>query len=80
MKNAKFYGISSRLYMTGWQRELYIFDTMEQAQDWLNSYKYHTGEKPLSIIEELTTREKAIEIVGIKEVEYCEQFANFEIN
>lgn len=74
MKTNKIYGVSSKLYANNWEHDLFIFDTAEDAQEWLNIDQYHLGEQPLATVSKLITREQAVELLGINEVEYQEQF------
>lgn len=59
----KIYGVASKYDFYRWYHMVYVFDTKEQAIEWLNEAQFGCKEK------KLMTKTNAIKLVGKKAVE-----------
>lgn len=59
----KIYGVSSKYEFGYWNHNVYVFDTKEAAEKWLNSVEYDFQER------ELMNKTSAIKLAGKKMVD-----------
>lgn len=58
----KVYGVASKYEFGSWDNDVYVFDTKEEAEEWLNSKEYDFRER------EIMTKTGAIKLAGRKAV------------
>lgn len=63
MKTRKIYGVSSKFEFDSWEHMVYVFNSKEAAEEWLNTEEYDFRER------ELMTKTAAIKLAGRKAVE-----------
>lgn len=59
----KIYGVSSKYNFGKWNHKVYVFDSKESAEKWLETEEYDFRER------ELMTKDNAIKLAGRKAVE-----------
>lgn len=59
----KIYGVSSKYEFSGWNHNVYVFDTKEEAEKWLNTEEYDSRSR------ELMNKTTAIKLAGRKAVD-----------
>lgn len=62
----KIYGVSSKCNFRRWEHIVYVFDTMEKAEEWLYTKEYDFRER------EIMNRKEAIKLAGLKRVKNAE--------
>ena len=58
----KVYGVASKYEFGSWNHDVYVFDTKEEAEEWLYSKEYDFRER------EIMTKTAAIRLAGRKSV------------
>lgn len=59
----KIYGVSSKNNFNNWEHTVYVFNTKEEAEKWLNTEEYDFRER------EIMTKTAAIKLAGKKAVD-----------
>lgn len=59
----KIYGVSSKYDFGAWDHDVYVFDTKEEAEEWLYTEEYDFRER------EIMTKTAAIRLAGRKAVD-----------
>ena len=59
-KTGKIYGVSSKYIFGKWSHQVYVFDDLEKATEWLNTEEYDFRER------ELMSKSAAQKLIGKK--------------
>lgn len=69
----KIYGVSSKFEFGEWNHCVYVFDTHDEAEQWLNTEEHDFRER------EIMSKTAAIKLAGRKAVCEAEEAAQYEV-
>lgn len=70
----KVYGVASKYEFWRWNHDVYVFDTKEEAEEWLYSKEYDFRER------EIMTKTAAIKLAGRKAVSNAIPYYDYHKN
>lgn len=69
----KIYGVSSKFEFGAWSHRVYVFDSHDEAERWLNTEEFDFRER------EIMSKTAAIKLAGRKAVREAEEAARYEV-